>query len=658
MAKQSDSSGYTSSKFVPMLQTDQNSMSVNGVPLEWDYQKGTFKIHGIESIFFWANPSLTFLFRPLVEEIGIHLFRLIVASSASKSVREDYDSILDTNFERGFRDWASLMSIAGWGSVELLEYEPSRCHAVVCFTNPWELSLQADLPQDKCWGCPFLQGKIIGVFEKALGQTCWASEAFDKKENTVTFTVYASEKSIEDELAVLRRARSSEQEQQLYAQIDAKTRELQDSTTIINNAAELDFLTNLNNRLAFENKLTQLIKNNTWEYCTLLLVNLDQFKIINDTCGHLSGDRLLTMVSEQLTTIVGSDRHMVYRYGGDEFAVLLSTPDTDLSIKFAHKIRETISNVQFDWEQRIYQVSCSIGMISLAYIEPREDAAIIAADDACRQAKDKGRNQVHVGQALDYHVQNRLTQMNWVHRIKEALANDQFEIHFQEIKSLGDEKGLALEALIRMIDSQNDSLIMPLSFLPAAERYGVVFEVDCWVIKHVFQKLQSLKHSNSVQSVAINLSGHTLSNPNLGGFINHCFNQYQVEPSQICFELTETHMMMNLETAKGLLTGLRKRGCTISLDDFGAGMSSFGYLRDLPVDKIKIDGSFVKNMHDSAVEYTFVESIANVARVMQIQTVAEFVENERIVEQLKELKVDFAQGYHIAEPAPWDELFA
>jgi len=208
-----------------------------------------------------------------------------------------------------------------------------------------------------------------------------------------------------------------------------------------------------------------------------------------------------------------------------------------------------------------------------------------------------------------------------------------------------------------MIDDDG-GLIMPFNFLPAAEHYDVIFDIDCWVINNVFEKVKDLgDQARTLESVAINLSGNTLSNPKLEGIISDCFKKYNIRPEKICFEITETHMMMNIEPAKKILSKLRKLGCTISLDDFGAGMSSFGYLRDLPVDKIKIDGGFVKNMHESMVDYTFVESITNVARAMRIKTVAEFVENERIVELLNDINVDYLQGYHVGKPKPWNTFF-
>ena len=642
----------------------EQSITVGDVPFEWDATAGTLEWSGIESAIFRKNPSLALMFRPLVEEIGVDLFRLIVASSSSSSqvTEEDSQNIVKDDFKKGFNDWCELVATAGWGHFYLLEYDPERCHAVIRVDNPWELDLQTGLADDKRWGCPYLQGKIIGIFEKAMGQTCWAIETCVPKDDvtgaaSVIFTVYPSQKTIEDALARLRKSKFTEHEHSLQAEIDAKTLELQKSNALLENISQLDFLTNLYNRRALETRLSHIQQNKTWNHHMLMFVDLDQFKVINDTCGHLSGDRLLTIVGEKLIECVGRSEHTTYRYGGDAFMLLLNTSDAKYATDMAHNIRRVIREIRFDWEGRIYQISCSIGLISLIHVEPVVDAAIIAADNACHQAKIRGKNQVYTAQAQDYDVENRLIQMNWVHRIREAIASNYFEMHFQVIKPLNGDQTNALEALIRMVDNHDHSIIMPFKFLPAAEHYDVIYDVDCWVIEDVFKKVYALGSNDYLESVAINLSGNTLSNPKLEGFIDECFAKYPIDPRKICFELTETHMMMNLETAKDLLSKLRKHGCTVSLDDFGAGMSSFGYLRSLPVDKIKIDGGFVKNMHESMVDYTFVESITNVARAMKIKTVAEFVENARIVELLEDMMVDYAQGYHIAKPQKWDDIF-
>ena len=635
-------------------------VTINGAPLEWNHDKGTLSIFGVESTLLWKDPSLTYLFKPLVKEVGVELFRLLVASSSSLNIEELYQSMLESSdFKAAFEQWGSVVAVSGWGRFYLLEYEPERCHAVIRIDNPWELAPQKGLPENQQWGCPFLQGKMIGIFSRAMGQNCWSSELchYDGEETSVVMTIYPSHKTIDNELDNLRKLSLTQQAQRLQEEIDRKTTELQTSHDILENIAQLDFLTNLKNRRSFESALSTIAEDGSWNQHVLMFVDLDQFKVINDTCGHLSGDRLLTIVSAKLVECIGTQNHSVFRYGGDEFTLLLNTTDIQNAINLAHNARKAISDIRFDWEGRIYQISCSIGLVPLFDLDAKVDAAIIAADDACYQAKMKGRNQVVISDACDVHVENRLSQMNWVHRIREAVNNDQFEIHFQIIKPLNGDSTIALEALIRMIDKDTNELIMPFKFLPAAEHYGVIYDIDCWVIEHIFQKLQSLGNNDYLESIAINLSGNTLANPGLEGFIDDCFERYQVDPTKICFELTETHMMLNIDNIKSMLSKLQKHGCTVSLDDFGAGMSSFGYLRNLPVNKIKIDGSFVKDMHESLVDYTFVESITNVARAMKIKTVAEFVENERIAELLEDMMVDYAQGYHIAKPQPWAEIF-
>lgn len=635
---------------------------INDVPIEWDFEKGNVSFFGINSALFWLSPSLSYMFAPIVEEVGVDLFRLIVANSSRLGTQEDYESMVthfSDNFPDGFLAWGDAVSLSGWGKIYLDAFEPERSHAVVRIKNPWELSLQADLSSDKQWGCPFLLGKVIGIFSRALGQNCWATDNFtyfDNGDSEVTLTLYASDKTIDHELSQLRAKKLTQQEKKLQEEIDAKTAELQTSNHILENIAKLDFLTNLNNRRSLEEQLQLIKENNTWSNHALMFIDLDQFKVINDTCGHLSGDRLLTIIGATLINITNTDKHKVYRYGGDEFTILISDSNTYTSMDLAHEIRKAISDIRYEWDKKTHQINCSIGLVSLAQIKPEVDSAIIAADNACYQAKLKGRNQVYIPKELDIQVENHLSEMNWVHKIREAITHDHFEMHFQVIKPLNGKKTFALEALIRMV-GPDGQLIMPFHFLPSAENYGVIFDIDCWVINSVFKTLSQMKNNEQLQSIAINLSGYTLSNPKLETYLDQCFNLYAIDPKKICFELTETHMMMNLEHATAILSKLRKHGCTVSLDDFGAGMSSFGYLRKLPVDKIKIDGSFVKDMDKSTVDYTFVESITKVAKAMNIKTVAEFVETENIENLLTELNVDYGQGYFIDKPKPWNEIF-
>jgi diguanylate cyclase (GGDEF)-like protein len=634
----------------------------------WDFEKGYFQCFGNEQIIISTDPDLKDMLAPIADELGIDLFRLIVANSSIRSTNKDYKEVISSgskSFAEGFSTWSQIAALTGWGSTELSAYEPENCHAIIIINNPWELRLQKNLPKYKHWGCPFLLGKMIGIFEQALGQNCWASDAcefFEDGTSRVTLTVYASTKTTYSELEKCRQRKTSKQEKQLKSEIEEKTTKLQESNNILKNITHLDFLTNLKNRRCLEETLLETKNNKTWQLHTLMFVDLDQFKVINDTCGHLAGDRLLRIVAERLSYCTKDQctdiDYTIYRYGGDEYAILLSGSNEQHSIGLAQSINDIVSNILFKWENKVYEVNCSIGIAQLDKISPSVDNAIITADNACYQAKKNGRNQYYFVEQDNPFIQQRLIEMGWVHKVKEAVKNNQFTPHFQLLKPLDpDNKKLSLEALIRMND-ENNKLIMPTNFLSAAENYDVIFEVDCWMIENICKKIKKLdKRANVIDSIAINLSGNTLSNPKLGNFIEECFKRNETDTSKICFEVTETHMMTNIEIAQVLLKKLQQFGCTISLDDFGAGMSSFGYLKKLPIDKIKIDGSFVKNMDNSLVDYTFVESITNVAKAMGIKTVAEFVENERIVELLTDIEVDYLQGHFIEKPKPWSFYF-
>lgn len=648
--------------------SNNDALLGEGGAFNWDFEKGYFQCFGAEQIIISTDPDLKGMLAPIADEMGIDLFRLIVANSSIRSTNKDYKEIATSSsksFKEGFSTWCQAAALTGWGSVQLTEYEPENCHAIIVIDNPWELRLQQSLPKYKHWGCPFLLGKMIGIFEQALGQNCWAKDDyqfFEDGTSQVILTVYASTKTTYSELEKCRKREVSKHEKQLENEIEEKTIKLQESNTILKNITNLDFLTNLKNRRCLEETLLEIKDNRTWQAHTLMFVDLDQFKVINDTCGHLAGDRLLSLVGERLSYCMKEQyadaSYSLYRYGGDEFAVLIHETNQKNSIELAENINDIISNILFKWEDKVYEINCSIGIAQLDKVEASVDSAIITADNACYQAKKNGRNQFYFAEQDNPFIERRLVEMNWVHKVKEAIKHDYFIPHFQLLKPLNpDNTKLSLEALIRMKD-ENNKLIMPTKFLSAAENYDVIFDVDCWMIEDVCKKIHLLdKRANIIESIAINLSGNTLSNPKIGHFIEECFQRYQTDTSKICFEVTETHMMTNIEIAQTLLEKLQKYGCTISLDDFGAGMSSFGYLKKLPIDKIKIDGSFVKNMDKSIVDYTFVESITNVAKAMNIKTVAEFVENERIVELLTDIEVDYLQGYHIEKPKPWSFYF-
>ena len=396
--------------------SSQYSITLNDVPIHWDLEKGNLQFFGIDAALFWTNSSLSYLFLPIIKETGIELFRLMIASSASEKFQKEYETLTapyGDDFVKGFLTWGHSMGAAGWGKFHLLEYSPENNHAIIQVDNPWELAMQKELPDELRWGCPFLLGRIIGIFRKVLPQNCWATDHYEYAENgdiRVRLTVYASDKTIADELNRLRGEKLTQHEKKLHDEIQEKTAELQKSNHILKNIANLDFLTNLHNRRALEQKLSAIKDDNSWDNYILVFVDLDQFKIINDTCGHLAGDRLLTIIGERLMDSVDKNEHFIYRYGGDEFILLLNTSDTSFAVSLANKIRKTISYIRFDWDGGTYQINCSIGLTPLHTIEPAVDNAIIAADNACYQAKQNGRNQIYISEKLNQYVKDRLAE--------------------------------------------------------------------------------------------------------------------------------------------------------------------------------------------------------------------------------------------------------
>ncbi|MBX2808960.1 MAG: EAL domain-containing protein [Cellvibrionaceae bacterium] len=639
---------------------EEYRINISGSIIHWHPNKGLLSVDGSTSSLFKIESSLTQIMAPIAKEIGTDLFRLLIAQAASgggAATPRATTTTLD-GFVEHFTHWSDNATKSGWGKFEILTFDPANTQAIIQVDNPWELEAQRHFDENERWGCPFILGKIIDLFKHTQGINCWGTDKYtylNNGESQVIIEIHPSDRTLDLELSKLRQQRLTQQEIMLSQEIEEKTVELQKSYTILENISNLDFLTNLNNRRAFEERLSAIKNAGQWNNYTILYVDLDQFKVINDTCGHAAGDSLLTTISERLISSIDRSKDFIARYGADEF-ILLINDNTDHSLTVADNIRHAIQNAQFQWKGKAYQISCSIGLVPLDTIEPEVKNAVIAADNACNEAKRNGRNQVYMAKTLDDFVENRLTEMNWIHTINSALRQDKFRLHFQIIKPLCDSPRFGLEALIRMEDSDH-SLIMPFKFLPTAERYNAIFKIDCWVIDKVFSIMNhDYGKLNYVDFISINLSGDTLSNPHLKSFIENRFERYPINPEKICFEVTETHMIMNLERAKSLLENLRNNGCKIALDDFGAGMSSFGYLRDLPIDKIKIDGSFVRSMHENMVDYTFVESIANVAKSMNIQTVAEFVENQKIVELLSDISVDYGQGFHLGKPCPWDQI--
>ena len=422
--------------------------------------------------------------------------------------------------------------------------------------------------------------------------------------------------------------------------------------------ASHDSLTGLINRAEFERRLELALQSaaQIGRHHAVMYLDLDQFKVVNDTCGHAAGDQLMRQVTTVLQHCL-RDGDTIARLGGDEFGVLLENCPPDAALHIADKLRQTVTDFHFAWRQLSFNIGVSIGLVNVEDGIFTRDEVLRAADTACYMAKEKGRDRVQVYHPGDSELSKRQGEMEWVGRLQKALDENRFVLYAQDIVEVGDPhpRGTHCEIFVRMLD-ENGTLVLPMAFIPAAERYNLMPSIDRWVIRTALATLSRLRNEPSgepIQMCAINLSGASIGDERFLDFVRDQFRLFDVVRSSVCFEITETAAIHNLEKAAHFMRELRALGCRFSLDDFGAGMSSFGYLKHLPVDFLKIDGSFVKDMADDPIDRAMVEAINNVGHVMGKQTIAEFVDSERIMAALKEIGVDFAQGYGVAKPEPF-----
>ncbi|MDT8388271.1 MAG: EAL domain-containing protein [Thiogranum sp.] len=415
-----------------------------------------------------------------------------------------------------------------------------------------------------------------------------------------------------------------------------------------------DSLTGLANRNEFSERLASMLASmagSEHREHALLYLDLDQFKVVNDTCGHAAGDELLKQLSRMLRRNVPPNCSLA-RLGGDEFGILVENTDLTQAREIAQQLVRAIGEFTFQWEDRRFDVGVSIGMVPIQRETQSASFVLSAADVACYVAKEGGRNRVHVYEESDINLGQRHSEMHWVSRIKEALEEDRFVLYRQEIRALqSGEETPHYELLIRM-RGKDGNIIPPGVFIPAAERYNLMNAVDRWVIDTAFQQLSTLKNQDERAIYSINLSGNSINDDEFPEYIRQKIRQYQMRPGNLCFEVTETAAVFNLERASRMIHALRKIGCRFSLDDFGSGLSSFGYLKNLPVDFLKIDGSFVRDMDTDPMNRAIVEAINQVGHTLSIRTIAEFVENQATADRLQEMGVDFAQGYHFSMPEP------
>ncbi len=424
-----------------------------------------------------------------------------------------------------------------------------------------------------------------------------------------------------------------------------------------------DALTGLVNRREFDRRLNMMLES-AREHRTdhaLCYLDLDQFKVVNDTCGHVAGDELLRQLSVVLASTI-RDRDTLARLGGDEFGILLGECPIDKAKAIATKICEVVKEFRFVWGEKTFGLGVSIGVVPITPSSDSVSSLTSAADTACYAAKDSGRNRVHVYEDDDAVTQQRQGEMRWVPRIESALAEERFRLFCQPIAAANAHKSTyrRCEVLIRMVDETGE-LVPPGAFLPAAERYNLMPSIDRWVIKQTFATYKAALQDNpAVKGVvcAINLSGASLNDEKVLGFILEQFDAYGVPPKAVCFEITETVAIANLTKALKLINSLKERGCSFALDDFGSGLSSFAYLKNLPVDFLKIDGNFILNMVDDQTDLAMVRAINEIGHVMGLQTIAEYVENEAIYLKAKATGIDHFQGYAVAATMPFADFLS
>jgi diguanylate cyclase (GGDEF)-like protein len=433
--------------------------------------------------------------------------------------------------------------------------------------------------------------------------------------------------------------------------------------------ANHDALTGLTNRRAFFRAVDLLLEEvpNSDESHALLYLDLDQFKVVNDTCGHFAGDELLQELASLLESIMG-ERDLLARLGGDEFGVLAEGRDKHSVEMFASAIQQVINNYSFYFDEMEFTIGVSIGVVGFHAKQLYSRHELIKyADLACYESKDRGRNQVFFYTEGDDAAEQRINEMSVVGMVSRAFQDERFRLYVQPIVPLtgveqeqNHQRVEHYEVLIRML-APDGEIIPPDVFIPASERYGLMRQMDRWVLSKTFETLQrrrELQLDKVPVMLGVNLSGASIIEEDLYEFVYEQMKKYQLDPDSVYFEVTETAAIHQLKKAENFIREMKGLGFRFALDDFGSGMSSFSYLKSLPVDYLKIDGQFVVGLVENKIDRAMVKAMQSVSMVMGMESIAECVENEHVVADLKKIGVNYAQGYFFDEPKPIEEVFA
>ena len=411
-----------------------------------------------------------------------------------------------------------------------------------------------------------------------------------------------------------------------------------------------DSLTGLLNHNEFEKRLRKILKSfRRYDVHTLLFLDLDQFKIINDTCGHGAGDDLLRQVTALLNSKLRT-RDTLARLGGDEFGIILEHCPEEEALQVANTLRELVQDFRFQWHDRTFSIGVSIGLYSINRANQILEDVLNAADNACRVAKNQGRNQVQIYHEEDFTAQDN-DEAQWLPRIQNAIVNRHLCLYFQPIVAISHSSNLKEhgEILVRLYGEKNQ-LILPNSFLPIAERYHQMVEIDRWVIKESLELINIRLKKQSRGMYVINLSAHALSNENFLDYVINHLNQQTFHPSNICFEITENIALADLQRVVAFIVALKNLGCRFSMDDFGGNLTSFSYLKNIPIDYLKINGQLIRNLRNDTVDRAMIESINHIAHHMKLETIAEWVEDIQTLQLLEEIGIDYVQGFGLAKP--------